>query len=159
MDNIVRTIRVGDKNGVNTTASEAKTYDVKFCSVTAKDDAVGGTVVTKTRPQMKYEETKEIEATSKKGKPINDEIMPILKNVFDNEVKLWDEDPTGWVAYRFKRLVTKDDIDKTEAALVNIGYKIDRNDNRDFTATKIGQTLNFHFYLGNTNMGRLDIMF
>lgn len=160
MDNIVRTIKVDDKKGVNTIASEAKTYDVNFCSVVSKDDAVGGgTVVTKTRPQMKFEETKEVEAVSKKGKAVNDEIMPILKNIFNNEVKLWDEDISGWVAYRFKRLVTKDDIDKTEAALENLGYKIDRNDNRDFTATRIGQTLNFHFYLGNTNMGRLDIMY
>lgn len=159
MDNIVRTIKIGDKNSVNTVASEAKTYEVKFCSVVAKDDTVSDTAVTKTRPQMKYEETKEIEATSKKGKIINDEIMPILKSVFDNEVKLWDEDIAGWVAYRFKRLVTKDDIDKTEAALEKLGYKIDRNDNRDFTATKIGLTLNFHFYLGNTNTGHLDIMY
>jgi hypothetical protein len=160
MENVVRTIKVGDKNGVNTAASEAKTYNVKFCSVTAKDDATGSsTVVTKTRPQMKFEETKEIEAVSKKGKPINDEIMPILKGIFNNEVKLWDEDPTGWVAYRFKRLVTKDDIVKTVTALENLGYKIDNNDNKDFTAMRIGQTLNFHFYLGNTNEGRLDIMF
>lgn len=159
MDNIVRTIQVGDKNGVNTTASEAKTYRVKSCSVAAKEDAAGGgTGVTKTRPQMKYEETKEIEAATKKGKTVNDEIMPILKSVFV-DVKLWDDDPAGWVAYRFKHLVTKDDIDKTESALVTLGYKIDRNDNRDFTATRIGQTLNFHFYLGNTNMGRLDIMY
>ena len=158
MDNIARTIKVDDKNGVNTIASEAKTYNVKFCSVTAKDDAVGGAVVTKTRSQMKYEETKEVEAVGKKGKPVNDEIMPILKSIFV-DVKLWDEDISGWVAYRFKRLVTKDDIDKTETALENLGYKIDRNDNRDFTATKIGLTLSFHFYLGNTNMGRLDVMY
>ncbi len=159
MDNVVRTIKVGDKKGVNTIASEAKTYNVKFCSVTAKDDAVGGTAVTKTRAQMKYEETKEVEAASKKGKIINDELMPILKGIFDNKVKLWDEDISGWVAYRFNRLVTKEDIDKTETALENLGYKIDRNDNRDFTATKIGMTLNFHFYLGNTNTGHLDVMY
>ncbi|MEK9132164.1 MAG: hypothetical protein AAB606_00435 [Patescibacteria group bacterium] len=158
MDNIVRTIKVGDKNGVNTSASEAKTYNVKSCSVTAKEDAVGDLVVTRTRAQMKYEETKESEAVSKKGKPINDEMMPVLKSVFV-DVKLWDDDPAGWVAYRFKRLVTKDDIAKMEVAMENLGYKIDRNDNRDFTATRIGRTLNFHFYLGNTNMGRLDIMY
>ena len=158
MDNVVRTIKVDDKNGVNTIASKAKTYDVKFCNVVSKEDAVGSTAITKTRPQMKYEETKEVENMSKKGKLVNDEIMPILKSVFV-DVKLWDDDPAGWVAYRFGRLVTKGDIDKTEAALENLGYKIDRNDNRDFTATRIGQTLNFHFYLGNTNMGRLDIMY
>lgn len=159
MNNIVRKIKVGDKNGVNTIVSEAKNYMVKMCNVTAKADAVGGVVVTKTRAQMKFEETKEVEATSEKGKSINGEIAPILKDVFDNGVKLWDEDISGWVAYRFKRLVTKDDIDRTETALKNIGYKIDRNDNGDFVATRIGRTLNFHFYLGNTNIGRLDIMY
>ena len=30
MDNVVRTIKVDDKKGVNTIASEAKTYDVNF---------------------------------------------------------------------------------------------------------------------------------
>ena len=158
MDNVVRTIKVGDKKGVNTTASEAKTYDVKFCNVTAKDDAVGETEVTKTRAQMKYDETKEVEATSKKGKPVNEELMPVLKNIFV-DVKLWSDDPAGWVAYRFNRLVTKDDIEKTKTALKNLGYKIDSNDNGDFTATKIGMTLNFHFYLGNTNTGHLDVMY
>jgi len=158
MDNVVRKIKVADKKGVNTIASEAKTYNVKFCSVTAKDDAVGEPVVTRTRAQMKFEETKEVEATGKRGKSINEELLPVLKNIFA-DVKLWDDDPAGWVAYRFKRLVTKDDIDKTEVAMQNLGYKIDRNDNRDFTATKIGRTLNFHFYLGNTNMGRVDVMY
>lgn len=159
MDNIVRTIKIGNKNGVNTTASEAKTYNVKFCSVTTKDDAVGGTAVTKTRAQMKYDETKEVEATSKKGKLVNDELMPILKDVFKNEVKLWDDDASGWVAYRFSRLTTKDDIKKIETAMENLGYKIDSNANGDFTATKIGLTLNFHFKLGNLNAGQLDVMY
>lgn len=161
MENIVRKIKVADKKGVNTTASDAKTYNVKFCSVTAKEDTAndGSAVVTKTRAQMKYEETKEIEAVTKKGIVVNDEIVPVLKGIFSNEVKLWDEDATGWVAYRFKRLVTADDIAKTVDELKKLGYKIDSNDNKDFTATKIGQTLNFHFYLGDTNTGRLDIMY
>lgn len=159
MDNIVRKIKVGDKKGVNTTASEAKTYNVKFCSVTAKKDTTGGTTVTKTRPQMKYEETKEIEATTTKGKIINNELMPVLKGVFNNEVKLWDNDISGWVAYRFKRLVTKDDINKISTTMISLGYKIDSNSNGDFTATKIGMTLNFHFYLGDTNQGRLDVTY
>ncbi len=164
MRNIVRKIRVGDKSGVNTVASEAKKYTVKLCSVAPKADApgggtTGGVVVTRTRAQMKYEETKEIEAKSEKGKSIHDEVVPILKNVFDNGVKLWDEDVSGWIAYRFKRLVTKDDIGKIETVLKNIGYSIDRNDNGDFMATRVGRTLNFHFYLGDTNMGRLDIMY
>lgn len=161
MDNVVRKIKVGDKNGVITTASEAKTYDAKFCSVTAKEDEANGgsAVVTKARAQMKYEETKEIAVATKKGIIVNDEIMPILKGIFNNEVKLWDEDATGWVAYRFKRLVTADDITKTIDELKKAGYKIDSNDNKDFTATKIGLTLNFHFYLGDTNIGRLDVMY
>ncbi len=159
MDNIVRKIKVSDKKGVSTIASEAKTYNVKFCSVTGKNDAVGGTAVTKTRPQMKYEETKEIETATKKGKIVNDELMPVLKKIFNNEVKLWDDDTAGWVAYRFKRLVTKDDINKIGAAMINLGYKIDSNANLDFTATKIGMTLNLHFKLGNTNEGQLDVMY
>ena len=53
-----------------------------------------------------------LEECIKKGIIINDELMPILKEIFNNKVKLWDEDSTGWVAYRFKRLVTKDDISK-----------------------------------------------
>jgi hypothetical protein len=160
MDNIVRTtIKVSDKKGVNTTASEAKTYNVKACSVTAKNDTTGGTPMTLTRAQMKYDETKEIEATTTKGKIVNNEVIPILKEVFNNKVKLWDNDISGWVAYRFSRLVTRDDIKKLETAMIKLGYKIDSNTNLDFTATKIGSTLNFHFYLGDTNQGRLDITY
>jgi len=161
MDNIVRTIKVSDKNGVNTTVSEAKTYDVKSCSTTSKDDSDtdGGTTTgTKTRPQMKYDETKEVEATTEKGKTVNNEIMPVLKEIF-KDVKLYDNDISGWVAYRFSRLVTKDDIRKISTAVTKLGYKIDSNTNNDFTATKIGMTLNFHFYLGDTNQGRLDVTY
>lgn len=156
MDNILRTIRVSNKNGVNTTTSEAATYNVKFCNTTGKDDSK--LPLTKTRAQMKYDETKAIEATSKKGKIVNDELAPVLKAVF-KDVKLWDEDISGWVAYRFSRLVTKEDINKITIALTKLGYKIDSNANKDFTATKIGLTLNFHFYLGDTNQGRLDVMY
>jgi hypothetical protein len=160
MNNIIRSIKIGDKNGVITTASEAKTYDVKSCSTTSKeDDSTGGTTTgTQTRPQMKYAETKEVEATTEKGKTVNDEILPLLKTVF-KDVKLYDNDISGWVAYRFSRLVTKDDISKLSTAVTKLGYKTDSNTNGDFTATKIGMTLNFHFYLGDTNQGRLDITY
>jgi hypothetical protein len=156
MDNMLRTIRVSDKNGVNTTTSEAATYNVKFCNTVGKDDSK--LPLAKTRAEMKYDETKAIEATSKKGKIVNDELTPVLKTVF-KDVKLWDDDVSGWVAYRFKRVVTKDDIIKITTALTKLGYKIDSNANKDFTATKIGLTLNFHFYLGDTNQGRLDVMY
>jgi len=159
MDNIARTIKVSDKKGATTTVSESKTYDAKFCSVKAKSDSTSGTTVTKTRPEMKYDETKEIEAKTAKGKIVDDEIRPVLKEVFNNEVKLWDDDISGWVAYRFKRIVTKEDISKISAAMTKLGYEIDSNTNGDFTATKIGMTLNLHFYLGDTNTGRLDIMY
>lgn len=156
MENILRTITVANKAGVSTTTSESATYDVKFCSTTGKADSK--LPVAKTRPEMKYDETTAIEATSKKGKIVNDELTPVLKTVF-KDVKLWDEDVSGWVAYRFKRVVAKDDIVKVTTALTKLGYKIDSNDNKDFTATKIGLTLNFHFYLGDTNQGRLDVMY
>jgi len=159
MNNIVRSIKISDKNGVNTTTSDAKTYDVKVCSAESKDDSgTGSTTVTQTRPQMKYAETKEIQATTEKGKIVNNEILPVLKEIF-KDVKLYDNDISGWVAYRFSRLVTKDDISKLSAAVTKLGYKIDSNANGDFTATKIGMTLNFHFYLGDTNQGRLDITY
>lgn len=161
MDNVVRTIQVTNKNGVTTTVSEPSTYKTQPCRAETTNSFTGGGTppTTKTRPQMKYDETIEIEATSKKGIIVNDELIPILKEVFENEVKLWDDDVSGWVAYRFNRLVTADDIEKTTTALEALGYKIDSNDNKDFTATKIGMTLNFHFYLGNTNTGHLDVMY
>ena len=107
---------------------------------------------------MEYDETISIEATTTKGKIVDDEIMPIPKDVF-KDVKLWDNDISGWVSYRFSRLVTKNDIAKIETALKNIGYNLDKNDNGDFTATKIGLTMNFHFYLGNTNEGHVDVTY
>lgn len=162
MSNTIRTAHITNKDGVNTTASEPSTYKTQLCHAETTDSFTGGSgapPVTKTRPQMKYDETIEIEAATEKGIIVNDELMPILKEVFENEVKLWDNDVSGWVAYRFNRLVTEDDIEKTITALEALGYKIDSNDNKDFTATRIGMTLNFHFYLGNTNTGRLDVMY
>lgn len=162
MDNIVRTIQLSNKDGVTTIASESSTYETQICNAeitNAFTESDGTGPITKTRAQMKYDETIEIEAATEKGITVNDELMPILKEIFENEVKLWDEDVAGWVAYRFNRLVTEDDINEIADALENIGYGIDSNDNKDFTATKIGMTLNLHFYLGDTNTGRLDVMY
>ncbi|MFA7685883.1 MAG: hypothetical protein WCX95_03730, partial [Candidatus Gracilibacteria bacterium] len=83
MDNIIRTINVSDKQGVTTTTSEAKTYDIEACNTTSKDN--DPVIITKTRAVMKYAETKEVEAVSPKGKIINDELMPVLKGIFNNE--------------------------------------------------------------------------
>lgn len=162
MDNVKRAIRVGDKKGVGTTASEVKNYSVTFCNTLGKNGSVGNggtTFVTKTRSQMKYEATKEIEATSNKGKLIHGELMPVLKDVFMGEVKLWEDFAGGWVAYRFKRLVTRDDIERIMTSIKGLGYNIDTNANGDFTATKIGSTLNFHFKLGDKNAGQLDVTY
>lgn len=158
MDNISRSIKAVDKIGVTTTTSDAKTYDSTACNTAVEEDTAT-TTVTKTRVEMKYDETVEIKAVTTKGKAINDELMPILNKIFNNEVKLWDDDAAGWVAYRFKRVVTRDDISKISDALTKLSYKIDSNTNGDFTATKIGMTLNLHFYLGNTNTGQLDVMY
>ncbi len=162
MENVIRTINLSNKDDNNTTASEAITYETQICSTSNTESFTEGSddpPDTKTRAEMKYDETVSIEATTTKGIMVNDELMPILKEVFENEVKLWDDDISGWVAYRFNRLVTENDIDEVASALEALGYGIDSNDNKDFTATKIGLTLNFHFYLGNTNTGHLDIMF
>lgn len=162
MDNIIRTIQIGDKDSGTTTTSEAFTYETQLCNAEVEDtftEGDGEAPITKTRAQMEYDDTVEIEAASEKGIIVNDELMPILKEIFNNEVKLWDEDVAGWVAYRFNRLVTEEDIEEVKTAMENFGYGIDSNDNKDFTATKIGMTLNFHFYLGNTNTGRLDVMY
>lgn len=161
MENVVRSITVSNKDGVNTTTSEATTYETRICGITTADGFTGDNPppTTKTRAQMKYDETIAIEPTTEKGALVNDELTPILNEIYENEVKLWDDDIAGWVAYRFNRLVTEDDINKTIAALEKLGYGIDKNDNKDFTATKIGLTLNFHFYLGDTNTGRLDVMY
>jgi hypothetical protein len=169
MDNVVRSINVSNKDGVTTTASEPSTYKTAICNADVPNifntgtggtgGGTGDTPVTKTRAQMKYDETVEITAKTTKGITVNDELTPILNDTFENQVKLWDEDVSGWVAYRFSRLVTTADIQEIKTALEELSYSIDSNDNGDFTATKVGMTLNLHFYLGDTNQGRLDVMF
>ncbi|MFA5788945.1 MAG: S-layer homology domain-containing protein [Candidatus Gracilibacteria bacterium] len=161
MNNTAQTVQVSTKDGTNTTASEAMTYEVRICSVTDADGFTDGNSHpdTKTQAEISYEETDEIEATSEKGILINDELMPILNEVFDDEVKLWDDFSGGWVAYKFNRLVTRDDIAEIVTALEGLDYGIDSNTNGDFTATKVGLTLNFHFYLGDLNAGQLDVMY
>lgn len=161
MDNVVRNIKIENRNGSATTASEAMTYEAQICSAPGTDafTETNTPPTIKTQASIKYDETKAIKATSAKGILINDELTPILNKVFNNEVKLWDDFAGGWVAYRFNRLVTRDDIAKIVTAMANFGYKIDSNANGDFTATKIGLTLNFHFKLGDLNAGQLDVMY
>lgn len=158
MENTARSIRLSDKKGVNTITSEAKTYNATLCNVISKNDVPSDSGIIKTRPQMKFEETKEIVATSKNGKPINDELMPVLKRIFV-DVKLWDDFAGITLDYRFKRLVTKNDIAQLAAAVQALGYHVESDANGDFTATKIGRTLNFHFKLGDLNVGQLELTY
>ena len=158
MENIIRTIKIADKKGVNTIASESQTYEVQFCEEAENDDS-SANPITKTRPEIKYEDTKEVEVTSEKGKIINDELLPILKEIFNDEVKVWDDFEGICLAYRFKRLVTEQDINEITQAMQELGYNIASDANKDFTATKIGMTLNFHFMLGDTNTGQVELTY
>lgn len=161
MDNVSRNIQVSTKDGGNTIASEAINYEAQICTADNAGDFIDSDdpPETKTQAQIEYEATDAIEATSEKGILINDELMPILNEVFDDKVKLWDDTAGGWVSYRFNRLVTDEDIATIVAALEDLTYGIDSNANGDFTATKIGLTLNFHFYRGDYNAGKLDVMY
>ncbi len=114
---------------------------------------------TKTSSQMTYDDVVAIEPTNTKSQAVHSDLIPILKDVFANEVKLRDNMGGYSLDYTFSRLVTQADVNAIQESLEAIGYTTYDSGNGMLTMMKIGYTLSMTFSVYNHNKGTLGVTY
>jgi len=117
------------------------------------------TPTAKTWPQMNYESAKEVAAIGEKNQPVNEELLPILKEVYGDKVKLKDSLPGMWLTYIFTRPITRADVEAIQKKYEEKGYKITSSDGGDLWVSKIGLTLHLEFSIQSSMAGKLEVRF
>lgn len=113
----------------------------------------------RTWPQINYEKAIPVEPANGKSQTINNEILPILNQLYNNQVKLTDNMSGSMLDYIFNRIVTKDDKAAVKKYLEGLGYKTQDETEYQLTMYKVGYFLNLTFSLNNTNKGFLEITY
>lgn len=117
------------------------------------------TPVAKTWALINYENTEEAVADGEKNKSIHEELLPILNQVYDNQVKLKDSMKSMWLTYIFPRPATLADAEAVQKYYEGLGYKIDESEGGRLYVSKVGQTLHMTFYIQNSMIGKLEVLF
>ena len=113
----------------------------------------------RTWPQINYEKATPVEPASGKSQTIHNELLPILNQLYNNQVKLTDNMSGSMLDYIFNRIVTKDDKTAVRKYLEELGYKTQDETEYQLTMYKVGYFLNLTFSLNNTNKGFLTITY
>ncbi|MDP2944601.1 MAG: hypothetical protein Q8N57_03495 [bacterium] len=115
--------------------------------------------VERTWPQINYEKAVPVEPASGKSQVIHNELLPILNQLYNNQVKLTDNMSGMMLDYIFNRIVTADDKAEIKKYLEGLDYKTQDETEYQLTMYKVGYFLNLTFSLNNTNKGFLEITY
>lgn len=121
--------------------------------------APAANTVTKTWAQINFQSTKMATITGEKNQLINNELLPLLNEVFNNEVKIKDSEKSMWLTYVFNRLVTRADVEAVQKKYQELGYKIDESRGGTLNVSKVGLALRLTFSIQNSMAGKLEVMF
>lgn len=113
----------------------------------------------KTWAVINYENTTAVAAVGDKNKSIHEELLPILNQVFNNQVKLKDSEKSMWLTYIFARQATRTDVEAVQKQLEGMGYKVDESEGGRLFVSRVGRTLHMTFNIQNSMMGKLEVLF
>jgi len=116
-------------------------------------------VENKTWAQINYDDVAPVEPSNTKSQAVDNDLLPGLDQVFDNEVKLRDNMGGFSLDYVFSRVATEDDVTAIKEYLESIGYTAHDSDSDQLTMMKVGYFLSMTFSVGNQNKGTLSVTF
>ncbi|MFA7662793.1 MAG: hypothetical protein WCX88_02645, partial [Patescibacteria group bacterium] len=122
-------------------------------------DPTTTTPMAKTWAVINYENTKEVTAEGEKNIAIHNELLPILKQVFGEQVKLKDSMKSMWLDYIFSRTTTRADVEAVQKKYEALGYKIDDSTGGNLWVSKVGQTLHLTFSINSSTIGDVEVLF
>ena len=110
-------------------------------------------------PQVEkyYYKTKAVEPTVK-AKPAHEEILPVFKKVFGDEVKLKEDFGGMILTYVVNRVITSDDVTAIRTELEAGGeYEARDVSAKQLTMMKVGRTLTISFRLDDEQEATIDV--
>lgn len=108
--------------------------------------------------QSTYDKATSIEPKSDKTKTVNDVLLPILKNVFANKVKLTD-DSTGMLTYILGRTIVAADVTSCKTQLETAGYKTIDSSTKQLTVSKGASTWVISFSTDSTTKATVEVTY
>jgi len=113
----------------------------------------------KTWAEINFENAKEAKIESVKNQGIHNELLPILNQVFNNQVKMVDSMNSMWLTYYLPRLVTRADVEAIQKYYEKLGYKIDEFEGGRLYISWVGLTLHFTFSTSDSMKGKISVLF
>ncbi|MFA6170970.1 MAG: hypothetical protein WCW77_02765 [Patescibacteria group bacterium] len=148
------------KNTARNISPYKKSFATPVCSfLTQSASGQPATNTAKTWALINYENTKAAAVEGDKNQTVNDELLPMLNQLFANQVRLKDNMKSMWLTYIFPRLVTRADVEAVENKYKELGYKIDESEGGRLYVSRVGLTLHMTFSIDNSMMGKLEVLF
>ena len=154
------------KNTVRNIVSYKKMNVTPVCSYLTSNGGTssgsgqpGTTPTAKTWAQINYDNAKEDALDGARATEIHEELLPILNQIFSNQVKMTDSLASMWQDYVFPRLVTRDDVLTVENYYRGLGYKIDESEGGDLYVSRVGLTMHLDFSITSQLIGKLEVTY
>lgn len=113
----------------------------------------------RTWPQINYEKAIPADLIDDKSRTIHNELLPILNQLYNNQVKMTDNMNGAMLSYIFDRVITKDDMTAVKNYLAGLGYKTQDEGNYQLTMYKVGYFLNLTFSINNNYKAFLNVTY
>ncbi|MFA6424015.1 MAG: hypothetical protein WCV83_01725 [Candidatus Magasanikbacteria bacterium] len=164
-------LKIDKKVVPKTPVFKTKVIDIYATAVTSVEPVGSGSLpkvfpaqippITKTWAEINFAsmaDTVEIKPVYKTAIQVNQEILPVLNQIFSNEVKL-KPDVFGGLEYVFGRLVNESDKTAVQKYLEGIGYKTYLAEGDQLVMMKIGRTLTITFSFADKTQGTLYVTY
>ena len=113
----------------------------------------------RTWPQINYEKAVPAELVNDKSRAVHNELLPILNQLYNSQVKMTDNMGGAMLRYMFDRVIVKDDLTAVKNHLIGLGYNTQDEGNNQLTMYKPGYFLVMTFSVGNLNKAFLDVTY
>jgi len=129
-------------------------YDTPLLNTTSTS------TVARTWPRINYEKAIPItEMANDRSRTLHAELLPILNQLYGNQVKLTDNLSGQMLSYIFDRVITQEDMTAIKNYLVSKGYKTQDEGTYILTIYKVGYFLNLTFTVGNQYSASMDVTY
>lgn len=128
-------------------------------SDTPLQNSTGTSTAARTWPQINYEKAIPAEIINDKSRTVHNELLPILKQLYKNQVKMTDNMDGAMLYYVFDRVITKDDITAVKKYVEGLGYKTQDEGIYELTTYKPGYFLILTFATDNADKAFLKVTY
>lgn len=128
-------------------------------SDTPLQNSTSSSTAQRTWPQINYEKQASTQPVNDKSRTIHNELLTILNQLYNNQVKLIDNMSGSMLSYVFNRVITADDLTAVQKYLEGLGYKTQDAGKNQLTMYKPGYFLILTFSVNNIDKAFLDVTY